>query len=130
VHGADRDRPQRDGNRRINPSMLGRLRELALETDQPHPALRAADAAVRATRMQVKVETAVVRGGSRVELLHESREAAMKCVGSVGAGQVDDLPVGSTATTLANTAYCPVAIMRPHSQTPPPNPGWIIVARR
>jgi nucleotide-binding universal stress UspA family protein len=99
-----------------------------LETDQARTALRAADAAVRATDMPVKVETAVVCGGNRVELLHESRKAAMMCVGSVGAGQVDELPLGSTAATLANTAYCPVAIIRPHSQTAPANPGWMVVA--
>ena len=100
----------------------------AWETEHAHTSLRAADAAVRATGKPVKVETALVRGGTRAALLRESRAAAMMCVGSVGAGQVDDESLGSTAATLANTAHCPVAIIATHRQTPPTNPGCIVAA--
>ena len=48
----------------------------------------------------------------------------MMRVGSVGAGQVDDLPLGSTAATLANTRILPGGVIRPHRQIPPANPGW------
>jgi len=50
----------------------------------------------------------------------------MMRVGSVGAGQVDDLPLGSTAATLANTRILPGGVIRPHRQIPPANPGCLL----
>ncbi|HUL98915.1 MAG TPA: universal stress protein [Mycobacterium sp.] len=49
----------------------------ARETEHANTSLHAADAAVRATGKPVKVETAVVRGGTRVALLRESQEMGM-----------------------------------------------------
>lgn len=102
--------------------------DLRLAMEYAETALRSADAAVASTGEAVKVETAVVRGGARTGLVSESRRAAMVCVGSVGIGRVGRMLLGSTAAALANTAYCPVAIIRTHGASAPPEGEWIAVA--
>lgn len=74
--------------------------------------LRAACAAVEATGMPVKTETAVIRGKVDPFLIAESSSATLVCVGSVGIGRVASRVLGSTAATLAEHAHCPVAIIR------------------
>ena len=69
----------------------------ASETEHALMSLCAADAAVRATGKPVKVETAVVRGRTRVGLLRESREAAMMRVGAVGTEPAADRAVSREA---------------------------------
>jgi len=98
-----------------------------LEIEYAETALRAADAAVARTGKAVKVEPAVVAGHARAVLIDESRFAAMACVGSVGIGRVARMVLGSTAAALANSAYCPVAVIRAHPDEREPDNGWIAV---
>ncbi len=91
------------------------------------PLLRAAEAAVAATGKTVKVETGVVTAGPRAGLISESHTAQMVCVGSLGIPRVGHV-LGSTAAALANTAFCPVAIIRPEPTTSAPEGGWIAVS--
>jgi nucleotide-binding universal stress UspA family protein len=98
-----------------------------LEMEYAETALRAADAAVAATGKAVKVETAVVAGHARAVLIDQSRFAAMACVGSVGIGRVARLLLGSTAAALANSAYCPVAVIRARPAAREPDNEWIAV---
>ncbi len=98
-----------------------------LEMEYAETALRAADTAVAATGKAVKVETAIVAGHARTVLIDQSRFAAMACVGSVGIGRVARLLLGSTAAALANSAYCPVAVIRAHRAAQEPDNGRIAV---
>ena len=59
--------------------------------------------------------------------MNESHNAAMICVGSTGVGAVAHKLFGSTAVTLAEQAYCPVAIIRKGKNPPAPS-DWIVVA--
>ncbi len=76
----------------------------------------------------MEVEIAILYGDPATRLLTESHTAAMLCVGSAGIRPPTPIGLGATAATLAESASCPVAIIRPHSQTPPANPGCIVVA--
>jgi nucleotide-binding universal stress UspA family protein len=90
-------------------------------------ALRHASAAVAATGKPVKVETAVLRGRPVPELVAESRDAAMICVGSVGIGVFARMFLGSTAAELAEQAYCPVAIIRTRQNPLRSTVDWLVV---
>ena len=87
-----------------------------LEVQYAESSLRAATAAVEATGKPVKIETEILWGSPDTALINESRNASMVCVGSVGIGAMASKMWGSTAATLAEKAYCPVAIIRsPHN---------------
>ncbi len=90
--------------------------------------LRAAQSAIEATGKPVKVETAIVTGPPGPALVAESRDADMVCVGSVGIGRYARSILGSTATELAETAHCPVAVIRPQENETRPDISWIVVA--
>lgn len=103
--------------------------EIGLEVEYAETVLRQAVAAVDATGKDVKVDVAIVPGGPAPVLLAESRTAELVCVGSSGIGAVSSRLVGSTATTLAEEASCPVAIIR-HDDGPRRPHTWIAVAIR
>jgi nucleotide-binding universal stress UspA family protein len=98
-----------------------------LELEYGEAALRSASASVAATTQPVKVETVILRGSPVATLIAESRQADMVCVGSVGIGRFARGLLGSTAAELAESARCPVAIIRRKRQ-PEPDSGWIVVS--
>ncbi|HEX7323232.1 MAG TPA: universal stress protein [Mycobacterium sp.] len=59
----------------------------------------------------VKVESEVVHARPIPALLEASRSAAMVCVGSIGFKHATRGRIGSTASTVATFAHCPVAIV-------------------
>lgn len=90
--------------------------------------LRAAQAAVDATGLPVKVETEIRRGQPAAVLVSESRDADMLCVGSVGIGRYSRALLGSTATDVAEQAHCPVAVIRSQPDRPRMDIDWVVVA--
>lgn len=98
-----------------------------LEVQYAESALRAATAAVEAAGKHVKIETEVLWGSPANVLINESRNASMVCVGSVGIGAIASELVTSTAASLAENAYCPVAIIRYPHNPPASSPDWIAV---
>ena len=99
-----------------------------LDVQYAESSLRAATAAVEATGKPVKIETEILWGSPDTALINESRNASMVCVGSVGIGAVASKMWGSTAASLAEKAYCPVAIIRSPHTVPASEPDWIVVA--
>jgi nucleotide-binding universal stress UspA family protein len=99
-----------------------------LDVQYAESSLRTATAAVEATRKPVKVETDILWGKPDTTLIYESRNAAMICVGSVGIGAKAKELWGSTAASVAENAYCAVAIVRPPHKPPSSGPDWIVVA--
>ena len=97
------------------------------EAQYAEASLAAASAAVEATGLPVKIETEILWGPVKSSLIDESRHAAMVCLGSTGIGAVAHRLFGSTAATVAEEAYCPVAIIRTR-KTPPDPSDWIVVA--
>lgn len=89
--------------------------------------LRAAQLAVDAMGKSAKVETEIVRGRPAVNLVSESRDADMLCVGSAGIGRYSRALLGSTATAVAEKAHCPVAVIRSLPDQPY-RVDWIVVA--
>jgi nucleotide-binding universal stress UspA family protein len=110
------------------PAPLDAVGNIRMEREYAETALRIASAAVATSAHPVKVETAVLRGGSVTALVAESREAEMICVGSVGIGRVARALFGSTAADLAKAAHCPVAIIRTRQHRPKPDSDLIAVA--
>ncbi len=95
------------------------------ERDYAESSLRAACLAVEATGLPAKIDTAVLRGDVDSVLLAESNDATLICVGSLGISRVASRVIGSTATTLAAHAQCPVAIIRHSEDWPLPEAGFI-----
>jgi hypothetical protein len=90
-------------------------------------ALRAACLAVQATGLPVKTDTAVLWGDVDSVLLAESSGASLICIGSVGISRFANMVLGSTATTLADEAHCPVAIIRSHQDGVTSDGGYVAV---
>ncbi|AKN17831.1 hypothetical protein MHAE_07139 [Mycobacterium haemophilum DSM 44634] len=111
----------------VEPAPPSSVGNMSIEVENGETALRTAAAAVAAIGKPVKVETMMLRGSPSTTLIAESRHADMICVGSVGIGRVARAILGSTAAELAESANCPVAIIRQHRH-PEPDNGWIVVA--
>lgn len=77
----------------------------------------------------VMVSTTIAQGSPAAILIAESGDAEMVCVGWSGMSRMGIALMGSTATTLAEKATCPVAIVRtPADRTiSEPQSRWIIV---
>ena len=101
--------------------------DFRLDVEYAESSLRAAAAAVEATDKPVKIETDILWGSPETALINESRNAALICVGSMGIGAIAKELCGSTAATLAEQAYCPVAIIRSPHNPPSSGPDWIVV---
>lgn len=99
-----------------------------MELEYGETALRRTSAAVTALDKPVKVETAMRRGSPTAELVAESADAVMMCVGSTGIGRVLKALFGSTAAAVAQRAQCPVAIIRSRRSQPETDSGFIVAA--
>ncbi len=100
------------------------------EMEYAETSLRAADAAVQVVGEPVKVECNIVPGSPENALIKESETAAMVCIGSVGIGRMARKVLGSTADAVAQTAHCPVAILRTDrdaTEHTGSDSGWIAV---
>ena len=99
----------------IDPSWAGADRhEAARELAKAEVAVRQAFTAVESTDKPVKIEVEILQDQATRALRNASRRAAMLCVGSIGIKHCSHGRIGSTATTLASSAHCPVAIIRGH----------------
>lgn len=90
-----------------------------LDPEQEARDLACADVSVRRTLVAVesaekpvKVEWEVLQGEPARVLLNATRSADLLCIGSLGIAHATGQRLGSTATTLATSALCPVAIVR------------------
>lgn len=97
------------------------------EMGDAEAALRQARSAVSQTGRPVKVETAILRGPVAETLSAASADAAMVCLGSVGADPTARKYVGATGTDVARHAHCQVAIVRTHDDAGTPAPGEVAV---
>ncbi|MEV3901485.1 universal stress protein [Mycobacterium sp. NPDC050551] len=73
----------------------------------------------------ISVVSSVLRGDPLHVLAEESRSAAMVCVGAGGRGPGS--AVGAVSTALAESAHCPVAIIRHENHLLAPEDGVIAV---
>lgn len=67
--------------------------------------------AIESLGRPVKMEAEIVHRHPVTALLEASRSAAMVCLGSIGFHHAIRGRIGSTATALATSAHCPVAIV-------------------
>ncbi|RDH78166.1 universal stress protein [Mycolicibacterium moriokaense] len=74
-------------------------------------AVRHAFMAVESTEKPVKIEVEILQDRPVHALKEASRWAALLCVGSMGLRHSGRGRIGSTATALANSAHCPVAVV-------------------
>nr|WP_169584630.1 universal stress protein [Antrihabitans stalactiti] len=98
------------------------------EFDYGRAALHTARQAAERRAEGLKVDLELVRGDIDSTLTDLSANADMVVVGSVGIGFFAEMILGSTASTLARTAQCTVAIIRPpHRYAAVPIAGPIVV---
>ena len=102
-------------------------RDAAHELATAEIAVRYAFTAVEATEKPVKIEVEILQEKPARALAAASRSAAMICVGADGLRNATRGRIGSTAAALANSAHCPVAIIRRQSVSMSTNPGAILV---
>ncbi len=93
--------------------------DIRRETADAEAALLAAQAAVARTGQTVKVETEIMRGPVAATLLAESEGAELLCVGASGIGSRAPKLRGAIAAAVAESARCPVAIIRTRDDAPP-----------
>lgn len=86
--------------------------------------LQQARSAAVAAAPGLPTETAVVRGEPVTTLRRESRSAALLCAGVRGLHHFADGHAGSTATALARSAHCPVAVINDRGRARPDRPGY------
>ena len=88
-------------------------------------AVRHALMAVEATDKPVKIEVEILQDRPLHALREASRWAAMLCVGSIGLVHGIRGRIGSTASALATSAHCPVAVVYAHDPLPTKG-GWVV----
>jgi nucleotide-binding universal stress UspA family protein len=88
-------------------------------------AVRHAFMAVESTEKPVKIEVEILQERPVQALRQASRWAAMICVGSIGLKHSSHGRIGSTASALANSAHCAVAVVHRHNSAPG-KPGWVV----
>ena len=95
------------------------IQEAAREFAGAEIAVRAAVMAVESTDEPVKIEVEIAQDRPARVLREQSRSAPMLCLGALGINQATGRRVGSTAAALAETAHCPVAVIRGRHPNPP-----------
>ena len=97
-----------------------------LDVQYAEAAVRGASAAVHATGKAVTTETDILWGPVDITLIKASANASMICLGSLGTGAIEERLLGSTATTVAENARCPVAVIRTQHRQPVADTRWIV----
>ncbi len=100
---------------------------VARELGIAESAVRRALTAIEGTGQPVKIETEIVQGPPTESLIRASAAASMVCVGAIGIHHFQAGRVGSTASALAMSARCPVAVIRTHRNGPIQPPRGIVV---
>ncbi len=106
------DSPDRDAD--------DRTPELATAERVVHQAVTA----IESTGKPVKIEADIVDCHPIIALKEASRSATMLCVGSTGLKHAIKGHIGSTASALATSAHCPVAIVP--TSAGPASDGWVL----
>ena len=96
----------------------------AAELAAAERAIHQAFTAIESTDKPVKREADIVHCLPITALMEASRSAAMLCVGSTGLKHAVKGRTGSTASALAATAHCPVAIVP--GSAGPTSDGWVL----
>ena len=97
--------------------------DAARELATAEMAVRYAFTAVESTEKPVKIEVEILQDKPSRALVAASRSAAMICVGAVGLTHATRGRIGSTAAALANSAHCPVAVIRRQAVSRSMKPG-------
>jgi nucleotide-binding universal stress UspA family protein len=92
----------------IDPGAQDEVRALACA----ETAIRRVVTAVESTGEPVKIEVEITHGRAADVLREAGRSAVMMCIGVLGSRRATAGGIGSTAAALANSASCPVAVIR------------------
>jgi nucleotide-binding universal stress UspA family protein len=97
------------------------------ELERGEIALSEAECAVQSLGKAVELETVILAGDPGQELVSESQDSALLCVGTSRRGWAADGLLGPTAAALVARAHCPVAIIRTNPDGSPTELGVIAV---
>ncbi|MHA7651093.1 universal stress protein [Mycobacterium sp. ML4] len=90
-------------------------------------AVRYASMTAEAAKRQVRIEVEIAQELPTLALTRASASAAMVCLGAVGLRHFRPERAGSTATAVALSAHCPVAVIRRHGDQAQRDGDWIAV---
>lgn len=90
-------------------------------------AVRQAGMTAEAAEKSVRIEIEITREVPTIALTRASASAAMVCVGGVGLHHFRPERAGSTAAAVAQSAHCPVAVIRCHGERAGRDEHWIAV---
>lgn len=90
-------------------------------------AVRYASLTAEAAEKPVRIEIEIAQELPTVALTRASASAAMVCVGAVGLHHFRPERAGSTAAAVAQSAHCPVAVIRRHGDRARLDEHWIAV---
>lgn len=90
-------------------------------------AVRYASVTAEAAEQPVRIEIEIAQERPGVALTRASASAAMVCVGAVGLHHFRPERAGSTAAAVAQSAHCPVAVIRRHGDRAGREEHWIAV---
>jgi nucleotide-binding universal stress UspA family protein len=110
----------------IDPACAGTdPHDLARDLARAEVAVRYAITAIEATAKPVKIEVEILQEQPTRALRSASRSAALLCVGAMGLEGCSHGRIVSTASALAVSARCPVAIVRGHDPLRAPH-QWVV----
>jgi nucleotide-binding universal stress UspA family protein len=93
-------------------------------------AVRYASTTTEAADKPVRIEIEIAQEPPSIALTRASASAAMVCVGAVGLHHFRPERAGSTAAAVAQSAHCPVAVIRRHGDQAGRDEHWIAVDPR
>jgi len=90
-------------------------------------ALDQAERSVEAAGQHVELESEILCGDPAAMLIEASRNAQLVCVGAKGKHDSEPARRGITSSVVAESAFCPVAIIRRrHTHRQFPNDRWVV----
>jgi nucleotide-binding universal stress UspA family protein len=105
-------------------------RQLAIAENAVRYAFTAVEAFADQKDLPVKIEVEISQERPTASLIRASASAAMMCVGPVGAHHFRPGRIGSTAGALAESAHCPLAIVRGGDNRSGRDDRWVVVDAR
>lgn len=101
--------------------------DMQAEFDDARMALYEARSAIEATGQSVKTTSEILRGDPATRMIEASRTAQLVCVGAKGMRDSAPGHRGATGATIAESAFCPVVMVRRRSaRRQLPSDRWVV----
>jgi nucleotide-binding universal stress UspA family protein len=101
--------------------------DLDAEFDDARLALDEVRSAIESTGRPIEMTSEILRGDPPAMLIEASRSAQLVCVGAIGMHDSAPDRRGATGAMIAESAFCPVIMVRRRGgHRPPPGDRWVV----